>query len=294
MKQSQRQVVKVIVNNRRPVARRRRTRRDMKQVEMPVNPYAMIPQSFQPPVRKNLEVGYNLYSKLAEQKREELKKTSDQLDDRATQLNNREVALNDAVTVADRSLDAREKNLSTIAEDLDLRFRTPTQTNITTPIYIGGGATGGAEAPSSSPVKATPPPKTMSPPTFATPPPQPSFKDALTGGAKAPPTPPQPPRVSMTPQSGTKQLKGELTGIQDTVAVYINSINNRQVLIRLLERYGEASVGTATLSQLKQLAKRVVKQRGTSASDLEAEIQTIQDTMRSGGGGGSAEKTKRK
>lgn len=293
MKQAQRQVVKVIVNNRRPVGRRRRTRRVLKEQAMPVNPYATVPQQFVPPIKKNLETGYNLYSKLAEQKGEEIKKKNQQLDERSTnldqravQLNDRETSINDAMMVADKSLGIREKNLQTIAEDLDLRFRTPAQTVLTQPIYINAPTSETSSIRPSSPAKTS-----LSPPTFASPAQKPSFKDALTGGA----TPPPPPLVKSepkTPQSATKQLKDELEGVKDTASIYINSITSREVIVGILQNLGERP-GSLSLTQLKKLLRRIVQENGISSDELEAMIQTRQEVRKVGGAGGGSSKKKK-
>lgn len=184
------QVVKVVIGTRHGGRRHRRRRRMVeRELRTNANTEQSIPQAFS---RPSVETGFNLFSKLAEQKKEALDKQEQGLTQRSILLDNRELQLRNVETnnaaratrrklnldLREAGLGIREKNLDTIAEDIALRFKDPPSVSLVQPIY----AMGGLAPPELGPTKPVPTPPMSS----GVPVPEP------TGGAANPKPEPRP------------------------------------------------------------------------------------------------------
>lgn len=298
MKQKQKQTVVVNITN----PRRRRQRRRRPITASNTKQLSIVPEQFRLPERRNLEVGYNLYSKLADQRKEDLDKRGRILDERADLLTLRDADVErrsrDALAslqnyerdietfsrAKEASDDVRKRNLDMVAEDLELRFRQPTQVILTDPTYFGVGEKGYAEA--KSPSSQSPPrtpvgsgatggadpsamTKGLSPPGLPNPPSTPTFAEILRGaGGSPPPTrgvlrPPDPPIVSPP---------------RRTFEDAYRSIDNKDHYIRILNDIGEGAIVRKNMNipTLKRLLEKAVQDRKITVR----EFQTVIDKTR--------------
>ena len=281
------QVVKVVIGERRG-GRRRRTRRRMvkKEVSTEASP---LPQPFTPSARDNV-VGFNLFNKLAEDKKEELKKTEQGLTERATALQNRETELQNqelqnlgqsqrrAMLIADEKdlLRNREKALNALAQELDLKFRSPPGVALTTPPFASGGmvpptlpsaivpkpsppATSGVPPPKPPTPPATPVAPKPSPPSMLTPPPAPVFggSSAPTGGASA--------GGSSAPTGGASAPTGG-AGMGSPAPPPVSAGDYAKMISNLL--------GSSRVSEAIKQNLRKFKQKMDGGSDLKASEKT--------------------